>query len=102
MIKIKEVINSGIRMAFRNYNLCISAAQEEMNIMPIEEFGRYMQVKNIIGANGNSIFKSLMDNYKTKSVGTKMKKTVLSKLKQYIDKNNLAITNREELKEEIK
>ena len=43
-----------------------------------------------------------MDNYKTKSVGEKMKKTRLSKLKQYINKNKLDITNREELKEQIK
>ena len=41
--KIKIVIN--------NYNLCISAAQEEINTMPIEASGLYMQVKNIIVMN---------------------------------------------------
>ena len=66
--------------------------------MPIEAFERYILENNIIGMNENSILKAWLIIIRPKAVGeTKMKQS-----KQYIDKNKIDMTNKTNLKEQIK
>lgn len=37
---MRKVINNSLRMINKNFNICISAAQNELNIMPIEAYVR--------------------------------------------------------------
>jgi hypothetical protein len=98
---IKKVIDNSIRMAYNNFNLCTSAAQDKLQIFPIIAAGRYMQLKNLIKIKQDSIFHDLFD---TCEVGIKekcKKRTIMSEMKNYLFKQDLKIRNRKEMKEEI-
>ena len=98
---MKKVISTGIRMMFNNFNICLSAAHEELNIMPIEAFARYMQIKNTINTRKVSIYNGLLLNCETGTTPNGVKNTRMSEIRQFIKRNNLETIDRKRLKEDI-
>ena len=88
-------------MLFNNFNLCISAAMDELNIMPIEALGRYMQIKNSINNKSETIFSGLLENCDISNSNNSIKNTRVVEMKRYINKNNIYVTNRKDLKQKV-
>ena len=98
---MRKIINNSLRMMYNNFNICISAAQNELNIMPIEAYGRYMQIKNTINSNKDSLYNGLFQNCETGTTQNGVKKTRMSEIRQFTKNNNLETIDRKKLKEDI-
>ena len=64
---------------------------DELNIMPIEALGRYMQIKNSINNKSETIFSGLLENCDISNSNNSIKNTRVVEMKRYINKNNIYV-----------
>ena len=102
--KIRKIVHQAIKESVGRSNVCISAVMQEFNIMPIEAFAKYMQIKSIdqeTGSYGELHYK-LFENRENIVRKRGINRTRMQETQFFMKRYRINLTEKKEMKKQVR